>query len=186
MMKFFQDFFARHWPWLAAALAIALAVHAASVLVLPRAIMWRTLAVLSRDAGTNTMSHAQRANADSRLIVRPSPDLLYSTCPFDLAKAHGALRVHAQGMPATYWSVSAFDAATGNFFVRNDRAARGGAVDFLIIAPGTFVDGTRLPVIVSPSERGIVLFRTLINDETRLAEIDARRRNAACEAFAGE
>ncbi len=186
MMKSFSDFLARQWQWLAAALAIALVVHATSVIALPRIIMWRTEALLARDAGANTMSHAQRASADSRLIVRPSPDLLYSTCPYDLAKAHGALRVHAQGMPATYWSVSAFDATSGNFFVRNDRAAKGGGIDFLIIAPGTFVDDTRLPVVVSPSERGIVVFRTLINDETRLAEIDAGRRNAACEAFVQE
>ena len=185
MMKSFGDFFARQWMWLAAALAIALVVHAASVIALPRAIMWRTQALLARDAESNMMSHAQRASADSHLIVRPSPDLLYSTCPYDLVKAHGALRVHAQGMPATYWSVSAFDSASGNFFVRNDRAARNGGIDFLIIAPGTFIDGTRLPVIVSPSERGIVVFRTLINDETRLAEIDTGRRNAACEGFSG-
>jgi uncharacterized membrane protein len=180
-----RAFFMQQWRWLAAALVIAAIVHAASVIALPHLIMWRTLTLLAEGGGFNAMRHEPRANAASRKIVRPSPDLLYSICPYDLEQAHGALRVHAEGMPATYWSVSAFDAATGNFFVRNDRSAPGGGIDFLIIAPGTFVD-TRLPVVVSPTLRGIVLFRTLINDETRLAEIDAERRGAACEAFTGE
>ena len=55
--------------------------------------------------------------------------------------------------------------------------------DFLIIAPGAFVDGTKLPVVVAPSNKGIVLFRTLINDDEHVAEIDAARRHAACEPY---
>jgi len=31
------------------------------------------------------------------------------------------------------------------------------------------------------TERGIALFRTLVNDETDIAGIDAARHNAACE-----
>jgi len=176
---------ARNWKWLAATLAVALLVHVASVVLLPRLIMMRATAAMSRVAGVNAMGHGQRPTSRSRGVVRPSPDLLYSSCVYDLAAAGGALRVHAYDMPATYWSVSAFDMNTNNFYVLNDRQAKNGAVDFLLIAPGTFVDRTSLPVVIAPTRRGIVLFRTLINDETKFAEIDRARRNAACEPFSG-
>jgi uncharacterized membrane protein len=176
----------RHWPWLAATLVLAIVVHAASVYLLPRFVMMRTMAAIARNTGVNAISHGQRPSSRSRGVVRPSPDLLYSTCIYDLAAAHGAVRVHAKDMPATYWSVSLFDADTNNFYVMNDRQAKGGAVDFLLIAPGTFVDGNRLPVVIAPTERGIVLFRTLINDETHIAQIDAARRHAGCEAYVAD
>ena len=177
----------RHWGFLAAALAIAAAVHVASVTALPHLIMLRVFAALARDGGFNTMHHGARATARSRLIVRPSPDLLYSTCPYDLDAAGGRLAIRAHGMPDTYWSVSLFDANTNNFFVLNDAHAQGN-VDIALVAPDAPIaaerqgaDGGALRV-VSPTRRGVVLIRTLINQETHLADIDAARRRATCEA----
>lgn len=175
----------RNWMWIVAALAVAAVVHVASVLAVPRLIMMRTMTAIARNAGgVNKMTHGKRPTSASRGVVRPSPDLLYSSCIYDLAAAGGVLHVHAAGMPKTYWSVSLFDADTNNFYVVNDRKAGGDGVDFLVIAPGAFVDGTKLPVVVAPTNRGIVLFRTLIDDETHVADIDRARRGAACEPFA--
>ncbi len=174
---------ARNWRWFVAALAVAGIVHAASLYLLPRLIMARTMAGIERGRGVNQMRHGRRPSADSRGVVRPSPDLFYSSCVFDLDQAGGAVRVRARGMPRTYWSVSAFASNSDNFFVTNDRKQGSDSVDFLIIARGAFVDGTHLPVVVAPTNRGIVLFRTLINDETHVAEIDAARRNASCAPY---
>ena len=173
----------RNWGWLAALFAVAAVVHVASVTAVPRVIMAITMSRIAKGAGINTIFHTARPTSASRAVVRPSPDLLYSTCVYDLDAAGGALRVHAKGMPHTYWSVSVFDAATNNFHVVNDAKAGDDSVDFLVIAPGAFIDGTRLPVVVAPTARGLVLFRTLINDETHFAQIDAARRHAACEPF---
>ncbi len=85
-------------------------------------------------------------------------------------------------MPDTYWSVSLFDAETNNFYVLNDRQAKTGAVDFTIVPP----DQDKQPlgtVVRSPTRRGLVLFRTLIDDEKRVAEIDKARRHASCAAY---
>lgn len=171
----------RNWMWLVAVLAVAAVVHVASVMLLPHIIMNRTMGAIAHRTGLNKMAHAPRPTAAARGIVRPSPDLLYSTCVFDLSA--GPVRVHASGMPNTYWSVSLFDAETDNFYVLNDRQAKNGGVDFVIAAPGYLVDRTKLPVVVSPTDRGLVLFRTLIDDDKRLAEIDRARRGAACEAL---
>lgn len=173
----------RNWGFLAATLAIAAAVHAASVLFLPRAIMHVALDRMARAQGFNAMTHGERATARARFVVRPSPDLLYSSCPFDLSRVpHGVLRVHADHMPPTYWSVSVFDAETNNVYVVNDRQAKGGAVDF-VLSGGARLDAVAHNQIQISSTRGLVLFRTLINDETHLAEIDAGRRHATCGKY---
>jgi len=174
---------ARNWKWIAATLAVAVIVHGASVLLLPRFIMMRTMAGMGRLAPVNTVMHAPQATASSRAVVRPSPDLLYSVCVYDLGAGGGAVRVHTHDMPSSYWSVSVFDANTDNFYALNDRQAKTGAADFLLAAQGTSTESGGLPVVASPTNRGIVLFRTLVDSQADLAAIDAARHNAACEPY---
>jgi uncharacterized membrane protein len=40
-------------------------------------------------------------------------------------------------------------------------------------------EGTR--IVTAPTGRGVILFRTLINDDQREAELDEQRRAAKCE-----
>jgi uncharacterized membrane protein len=174
---------ARIWPWATATLAIAVIVHLTTVFFLPHIIMSRVLTQMARNGGYNTLRHGARATADARGVVRPSPDLLYSSCPYDLSK--GPLLVEARVPQETYWSVSLFDSETNNFFVRNDRQARGTEMRLLIV-PG---DQDRTPVaqgatlVHSPTQRGLVLFRTLINDEANFGELDSERREASCKTW---
>ena len=90
---------------------IAAIVHVASLRLLPRLIMLHTMSAIAR-SGANTILHPPRSSASSRRVVRPSPDLLYSICVYDLRAADGAVRVSIHDMPDTYWSVSVFDADT--------------------------------------------------------------------------
>jgi uncharacterized membrane protein len=181
-------FFEKNWMFIAIAVALALVVHAVTLVDLPEAVMARALDDLSHGRGYNTIRHADRADANSRRIVRPSPDLFYSVCPFDLDQAHGALRVHADVPPGTYWSVSVFDAYTDNVFIENNRQATGGKVDFVIVGPKSgLIDGGKAHApqqVYSPTTKGLVLFRTLIDDEANLPEIDAARRQATCAPYA--
>jgi uncharacterized membrane protein len=167
-------------PWLAATLLVAAIVHVASVWLLPRAIMHRVFTRLA-DMGTGEIRFQKRPDAGTRGIVRPSPDLLYSICAYNLSR--GALRVHSPVPAGTYWSVSLFDDATNNFYVLDDRqahAAREAAVDFVVAPAGSPARLNGLKVVISPSTQGLVLFRTLINDEKKVAAIDAFRRKASC------
>lgn len=174
---------ARNWKWVAGTLLVAVVVHAVSLLALPRLIMLRTMTAVTRSATANTMHYPPRPTAGSRGVVRPSPDLLYAICVYDLGAANGAVRVSTHDMPNTYWSVSVFDADTDNFYALNDQQAVTGSVDFLLTAKQASVYDGRLPGIAAPTQRGIVLFRALIDDETRLADIDAARRHAACAPY---
>lgn len=163
----------RWWHFILFALVIAAIVHVLSVRAVPHLVMTRAFAALAR-GGTNTMIHTPRATASARVVVRPSPDLLYSTCVYDLSA--GPVRVETHGMPKTYWSISLFDAETNNFYVLNDREAKGPDALLIIVPPGAKGG------IVSPTTKGVVLVRTLIDDERRLTGIDAARRRATCRA----
>jgi len=155
-------------------------VHLASVWLVPRAIMYRTIERIGA-AGMNDIHFGKRPDETSRGVVRPSPDLLYSTCAYDLSA--GPLRVRSPVPNDTYWSVSLFDSATNNYYVLNDRQARArkeSVVDFVIVPAGSVENTENLARVESPSSKGLVLFRTLINDDRKLAAIDAQRRGATC------
>lgn len=170
-------------PWALAALAGAVVVHVVTVWAVPRAIMAATMFGMARRAGSNVAIFAPRADETSRAVVRPSPDLLYSICAFDLSD--GPVRITADVPRDTYWSVSMFAANTDNFFVLNDRQAASGHVDLVLAAVGTTVDVPPGALRVdAPSTRGLVLSRTLVADEARLEEFDASRRRFTCGASA--
>ena len=177
---------ARGWKWIAAMLLVAAVVHGITVLFLPRFVMLRTMNGIIRTTGAaNAILHAPGATWRSRAVVRPSPDLLYSICVYDLG-ATGAVRVSTHDVPQSYWSVSVFDADTNNYYAINDRQAKSGAADFIPVPQGKSNEASRLPVVAAPTNRGIVLFRTLVNDEADVARIDAARHNAACEPYKTE
>lgn len=174
----------RPWfAWIAAILAIAVLAHFATLHVLPRFVMRRALAEMG---APNTMQFARRADETSRRVVRPSPDLLYSACPYDLSK--GPLEVKARIPHSTYWSVSAFDASTVNYFVRDNVQIEDDAVEIVILPPGQALapagGAANRMVVFSPTEKGMVLIRLLINDEARLAELDSIRHDASCATVA--
>jgi uncharacterized membrane protein len=169
--------------WIAATLAVAALVHLGSIYLLPHIVMSRALA---RMGEANMMHVGKRPDATARAIVRPSPDLLYSVCPFDLSK--GALRFVARVPHTTYWSVSAFDSDTNNFFVRNDRQIVGNSYEILLLRRGMpwprMDDATERAIVFAPSDRGLILIRVLVDDEKNLAAVDAIRRHAGCETVA--
>ena len=170
--------------WIVLTLVIAFVVHVASVRYLPHAIMH---IAMDKMGAVNEIHHGRRVDEASRGVVRPSPDLLYSSCPFDLSK--GTLEVKAPVPPGTYWSVSAFDTETNNFFALNDRQIGGQPLELILLPthggqePAMHIAGQL--VVRAPTERGLILFRTLINDDRNFATIDAIRRQATCALQGG-
>jgi uncharacterized membrane protein len=144
-----------------ALLAAAALVHLLVVHLLPSFLMGVAMARIAGAAAANVAVFPPRPDATSRGVVRPSPDLLYGVCAFDVRE--GPLRIRAEVPLDAYWSLSMFAANTDNFFVVNDRQSGGGAlVDVVLAQPGAVVDvppGAEL--VEAPSGRGIVLTRKL-------------------------
>ncbi len=162
-------------------MGVGAAVHEATILLAPRILMELAMRRLEHIAhGINRIAHGPRVDEKRREIVMPSPDLLYSQCVYDLRD--GPLRISAEVPQGTYWSLSAYDERTDNFYVVNDRTAGGKGIALVLAAEGQTVSAAAagLPVVRSPSRRGVLLFRTLIDGEARFAEVDAARRHADC------
>lgn len=167
----------RRWllPLLAGVVAALAAYHLALVQA-PRFLMAAAVKRVGQ-AGMNRMFHGPLATDKARAVVRPSPDLAYSSCPFDLG--HGPIRVDVPTMPSPYWSLSVFDARTDVAFVRNNRDTGGQGVSIVLARPGQATPPGADVVRVN-GDRGIALVRTLVEDRARFAQIDGARRQARC------
>jgi uncharacterized membrane protein len=168
--------------WLAFVGMVAVGVHLVTVAAVPSLIMSRVMAAIGGE-GSGRILFSDRPDETARRVVRPSPDLLYSICVYDVSK--NPLRITTGAPTGTYWSVSFFADNTDNFFVFNDTKAQGKSGTILLIGRGQQLpaqEGAAM-VVSAPSPRGLVLFRTLISDEARLPEIDRQRREARCEVI---
>jgi uncharacterized membrane protein len=166
--------------WIFLTVALAVVFHFLTVTLLPRAIMALAFKrILNRSgAEINTLVHSPRVTADSRQVVKPSPDLLYSLCVYDVAEK--ALRITAP-IPDTYWSISFYQTNTDNFYVLNDRQAKSNPVDIVLVGPEMAVPPVEnARVVVAPTNKGVFLLRSLIEDEGRLEDLIKIQKSATC------
>ncbi|NBO74172.1 MAG: DUF1254 domain-containing protein [Gammaproteobacteria bacterium] len=168
------------------AVVLGIAVHALTVWALPRLIMDRIITLGGGDAQAQSGSRASSGvylppptDHTQRRIVMPSPDLLYATCAFDLRE--GPLRIRmASGYPR-YWSIALYASSTDNFFVVNDRKTAGQDIDLTLVGPRQ-ADTASPGEVISPTERGFLLLRLLVNDDPEVrAAAEATRRTLRCD-----
>ena len=172
----------KNWvKWILATVILAAVIHLVTVIAIPYGIML-SLKLKSDKANrkVNTLFHAPRVTAESRRVVRPSPDLLYSACGYDVSKE--ALRFTVP-IPDTYWSLSFFASNTDNFFVVNDRDVKSKHIKILLVGSNTsYPDPGDAQVVVSPTNKGVAIFRILITDEDRLNHLIQVQKQATCRA----
>jgi uncharacterized membrane protein len=167
----------RRWLFpLLLALALAAGAYQLALAATPRLLMGAAMVRLDK-GGVNRFTHAPLATDRSRVIVRPSPDLAYSSCPFDLSR--DPVSIEIQPVPAPYWSLSVFDARTDVTFVRNNRDSGGKPVRIVLAREGQEVP-TGVEVVRLGSDRGVALIRILIADRSDFPAVDAARRASDC------
>lgn len=172
----------RRWllPLLAGVVA-ALVGYYAALRHTPRFLMGAAVTRVAAAGGMNRMFHGPLATDKSRAVVRPSPDLAYSSCPFDLAD--GPVRINVPPIPSVYWSLSVFDAATDAVYVRNNRETGQRGIDLVLVGGNWTYDppaGQRPEAIHIDGKRGIALLRVLVEERAAFAHIDAARKQATC------
>lgn len=145
--------------------------------VTPYALMQIAMTrVTQSSAGPNGWRHSPRANPAVRTIVRPSPDLAYSVCAYDLHD--GPMRIHV-GPSAAYWSLALYADNTDNFRTFNDRAHAGG-IDIVLFARGDENAGGVASAVISPTRRGLALVRRLAPSDADFARADRARQADIC------
>lgn len=160
------------------AAAVAIAGHAVVIAAAPRFIMGVAMKRLS-DGGlrTNVWLHAPRTDETARRVVRPSPDLAYSACVYDVKKAP---------IPVTaapwddYMSVSVHAANSDNVVAVDDRQAPAGVKLWLVSQRDSSATPAGFRRVVSPTYRGIILERRLAPTPERFAKAAAARANDIC------
>jgi hypothetical protein len=169
----------RRWlfPLLAGCL-IALGAYQATLLATPYALMYAALQKIGQRSAINQFAFAPMSTADNQPIVRPSPDLSYSSCVFDLSK--GPVLVDAEPVPGLYWSISVFDARTDVAAVRSDRDTNGKPVRLALVKKGQKVPPGYEPVTLA-YDRGLALIRILLANPQEFAAVDAIRRKSTCK-----
>lgn len=173
-------------PGIKYALAFVAAVgagHLAAIVAAPRLIMHVALTKMSQDGKqVNQFQFGPRTTEKSRGVVRPSPDLAYASCVYDLSG--GPVRVSAAPSPDQgYVSISVFDARTDNIAVF-DTAQYPQGIRFVLA-----MDGQEVPqgeqVVRAKFASGVVLDRRLAPTAEQFAIADQARRANVCEAVKG-
>lgn len=174
----------RHWL-IAVALGLLAGLFAwqTTIAKTPGFLMSRATDRVAAAGQWNAMSFAPLATDQSRTIVRPSPDLAYASCAFDVSK--GPVVVEALPVPAPYWSLSVFDDQTNAVFVRNSSQTGNRPVRIAIVKPGVSAPAGYEPVPVT-GDKGIALIRVLVADRGQFPLLDEARHLSNCRSIAVE
>ncbi|MEO0816786.1 MAG: DUF1254 domain-containing protein [Pseudomonadota bacterium] len=141
--------------------------HWATLELIPGAIMSRAMDMMAeRGIPLHSFVLVPRATPQNQTVVRPSPDLAYSICRFDLDQVSLWLDVEVAPYPGMS-SVSFFDDQTNNFSVV--AIPIGEAMSFRLVSQRD-MEGSGLAEstgsILAPSQKGLILIRRLApNDE---------------------
>jgi uncharacterized membrane protein len=170
-------------PWIGLTLLAVIVVAIIVSLVLVIRIPCNTMEITLTERFKYPRNHwifAPPSTSESRAVVRPSPDLLYSLCCYDVSQY--PLRLTAL-VPDNYWSISGFGMNTDNFFVINDKQAKSNPIEVVLISRGMmYQDSTgKAYVIVAPSDKGIILIRTVITGKADLPALMQVQRKATAE-----
>tara|TARA_R110000868_G_scaffold6550_7_gene37070 strand:+ start:26689 stop:27225 length:537 start_codon:yes stop_codon:yes gene_type:complete len=170
--------------WIAPVAALVLAGLLGFTLVLrwiPGFVMTRAMAQIEGNgAPLNTAMHVPPVTEESHNVVRPSPDIMYSICLFDLTG--GPLMVQSRWPGGgAYASISLFDAQTNNFLTVSDSSQPGRTV---LWVQGPDSEAAAAPdgvtAVRSPTTRGVVLYRRILDASASLASADAERQSFLC------
>jgi len=171
----------RRWLFpLLLGLVLAFVGYHVALAQFPRVLMSLATHRIAKGAGYNAMVAVPLATDKARAIVRPSPDLAYSSCPFDLS--NGPVLVDVEPVPAPYWSLSVFDSRTDVAYVRNNIDAANQPIRVAIAQTGQPVPDGMTAVRVRGST-GIALLRILAPDRAKFGGIDVARRKSSCKAL---
>lgn len=168
-------------PLLALVLTAALAC-ATAIWAIPGLLMTVAIDRLASAKGVNSMSHGSLATPARQPVVRPSPDLAYSACPFDLKQ--GPLLIEISPVAGRYSSLSIFDGRTDVILVRNDVQAKGRPYRLAVALHGQATPAG-IEVVRSDTASGIALIRLLLIAPSELPQLQAARAKSTCRTIGG-
>jgi len=161
----------------AVALLVAAAAWHGGLALATYGLMEAAVRKTDSDTGLNKMRYNALATPENQPVVRPSPDLAYAACAYDLTD--GPVEVTMTPVPGRYSSLSVFDARTDVVFVRNDQQAKEKPFRIVLARDGQAVPKGAEVVRVN-YDRGIALIRLLLNTPAEITTLEPLRRQSSC------
>jgi uncharacterized membrane protein len=162
-------------------LMLAATLHVLVIWLIPRAITAVSLRRIAAQAGYNEVVLPPLPTEKSRDVVKPSPDLLYALCIFDISA--GPVRISARPSPG-YWSIALYARNSDNFFHLNDLEVKGGRVELILSEAGRSAElKARYPdaILVQPASTvGLMLTRSLVLDPDDIKTVIDARSSTRC------
>lgn len=133
--------------------------------------------IVAGAGGWNTCLHNQVYGPRANAARRANPDSIISSMAYDLSD--GPVRISGETWPR-YWSLSAYQQNSDNFFVVNDQALADQSFDFVLALEGQSTADLGGTPIVSPTAKGIVLVRRFAADASDMPGILANQDALSC------
>lgn len=153
-------------PAILGILFTAVIAHFLTLIVIPVMLMEITTA----KTPYNVLSFGTVQTAEQRYTVRPNPDIIGTVASYDVSRQ--PIRFTATVPDDTYWSVSLFAQNTDCYFVINDRQVNTNSLEILIIKQGMQCpEAGEAMIVVSPTDKGILLVRHILPGKEKLAEV---------------
>ena len=159
-------------------LITAFVLHFIFIISFPYAKLWYISKNWESQNMINSAFSRDIPNSNSREVIRPSADLLYSGCGFDVTYKP---LIITSSLPDSYWSISFFSSNTDNFSTINESIQKGQDVKIYLFGPESepamVEDGI---IVVSPSNTGLMLFRQFIGNSANLDNLYRNQESLAC------
>ncbi len=179
--------------WVFVTLLLAVAVHIATVLMIPRLEGGARVSRAMSGGDLNQLTVLKSEEEAQRVLGIANPDLVYAVCPFDITQR--PIIISAQ-VPDRYWSMSVYAEDGSTLYTLNDQQA--GVQAFVAelrldsessLVPSQTVQGNSESLVIrSAFERGVVIFRAFAGEtalQQRAREQLAQTRCSTNRASAG-
>lgn len=116
----------------------------------------------------NACNHNRVYGPRKNAARRANPDSIITSMAYDLAG--GPVRVSGVVWP-DYWSLSLYQQNSDNYFVVNDQQLEQPTFDFVILGQGQTSDIPASTVVMSPTQKGIMLIRRFAKQDADMPAI---------------
>jgi uncharacterized membrane protein len=168
----------------ACTLAMGAVVHVAVVRLVPIAVATMFMSRVAAAHGVNHVVATALPTDTARTVVKPSPDLLYAACVYDISAGPVYVLIDP---PAGYWSLSLFSRNTDNYFTVDGADVKGGRAELVIGATEAAAQAQRdfpdATFVAAPGASGVMLARVLVLDPAHMAAELAAQHSVRCEAL---
>ena len=139
--------------------------------------------VFDRATGANesvntVLLRTDTANSDTRGLKRPSSDIMYSICTYDVKYKP---LIITSSIPDSYWSISFYSNNTDNFVTLNDHDIENNYLKIYLAGvnsePKKVSNGT---VVVSPTDTGYALVRMFVGNGEDLQNLKDIQETLNC------